>query len=142
MSSAGSTSKNTPRGRKPPNKPPKPTQHSDVSGHNSNKSNQPQPTQPSPAAKEPGVFQRVAETAAGVAVGSAVGNLFTSAISGLFGSKASSDSAATPDKPANEPNGCEREKLNFDHCIKEGDLTKCEELQKEYKECRVKYNLP
>lgn len=139
MSSSGSSSKKSPRGRKSPNEPKKLSQQSDTSGHNQQNSNKPQPTQTpnqNNAPQQPGMFQRVAETAAGVAVGSAVGNLVTSAVSGLFGS------SSTPDKPTEGKNECEREKMNFDHCLKEGDLAKCEELQKEFKECRAKYNLP
>lgn len=132
MSSSGSSSKKSPRSRKSPNEPKKSSQQSDTSGHN-------QPTQTpnqNNAPQQPGMFQRVAETAAGVAVGSVVGNVVTSAVSGLLGS------SSTPDKPTEGKNECEREKMNFDHCLKEGDLAKCEELQKEFKECRVKYNLP
>ncbi|KAJ6641307.1 Coiled-coil-helix-coiled-coil-helix domain-containing protein 10, mitochondrial [Pseudolycoriella hygida] len=135
-----SSSEKRPRGRKPPG-----------SSHNTNqKSNVPSPHPPQPpnVPKEPGIFQRVAETAAGVAVGSAIGNAITNVFSGLFGSgpkspTPSSETTSAADKPSSQINECERQRLNFVHCTeKETDLTKCEELQKEYKECRLKYNLP
>lgn len=143
-----SSSQKSPRGRKSPNKPQKPIQHNQTPDNSSKSppSNQPQPTPTqNDSTKQPGMFQRVAETAAGVAVGSAIGNLVTNGISSLFSSSSDSKTTAitTPEKSSEEKNACEREKLNFIHCTeKEGDVTKCEELQKEYKECRVKYNLP
>lgn len=137
-----SSSQKNPRGRKSPNQ----RQKSEPQKSQPNAS--PSPTQPSQnqasSPKEPGMFQRVAETAAGVAVGSAIGNFVTAGVSSLFGSSSTpnSDSKSTPSSDKSE-NSCERERLNFVHCTeKENDLSKCEELQKEYKECRLKYNLP
>lgn len=82
-----------------------------------------------------------------MAVRSATGNLVTNAVSGLFGSSACTDPKSTPsstsDKTADEKNAYERDKFNIIHCTeKETHLANCEELQKEYKECRVKYSLP
>lgn len=140
-----SSSQKSPRGRKSPNRPQNlpPSHHSDKP--HPNQPQQSQTPSQSDVVKPPGMFQRVAETAAGVAVGSAVGNLVTNAVSSLFGSSSSTDSKSVEStaKSADEKNVCEREKLNFIHCTeKEADLAKCEELQKEYKECRLKYNLP
>lgn len=128
-------------GRKSPNQQQKPSPQIHTPDQKSNN-----PLNQSNAPKEPGMFQRVAETAAGVAVGSAIGNLVTNAVSGLFGSSSDprSPQDPTPNMPAEEKKVCEREKLNFVHCTENSDsvnLANCEELHKEYEECRVKYNL-
>ncbi len=133
------SSQKAPRGRKSPNQQQKHQQH-DSSNTSPKQPSQTQTPNQSNTPKQPGMFQRVAETAAGVAVGSAIGNVFTSAVSGLFGSGSSSDPKSSSDK---SENACEKDKLNFIRCTEnENDLAKCEELQKEYKECRIKYNLP
>lgn len=153
---SSSTSRPRSRGRRSPergsNDPSSnPTPQKNQTENQKSNSSQPNPPQPNPpqqvqveTSKQPGTFQRVAETAAGVAVGSTVGNLVSNAVSGLFGS--SSTPSPTPSSTAVKPveiDPCEKQKLIFMHCTeKESDLTKCEELQKEYKECRLKYNIP
>ena len=113
------------------------------------------PTAPAPMQQmpqQPSMFQQMAATAGGVAVGSAIGHVAGSALTGMFGggSSAPAPAAAAPaPQPAapyygeaqahpQEPTGaCAYEIKQFLQCSQnQNDLTLCEGFNEALRQCR------
>ena len=107
----------------------------------------PAPAAVAPAAPaQPGLMAQMAATAGGVAVGSAVGHVAGSAITGMFSGGSSSAPAPAPAAPAplapaagpSEPTGpCAWEIKQFLQCSQtQYDITNCEAFNEALKECK------
>ena len=114
------------------------------------------PTAPAPMQQmpqQPSMFQQMAATAGGVAVGSAIGHVAGSAITGMFsgGSSAPAPAAPAPAAPQaaapyygeaqahqQEPTGpCSFEIKQFLQCAQnQNDLTLCEGFNEALRQCR------
>lgn len=121
----------------------------------------PVPVQAAPSAvgapQQPSMFQQMAATAGGVAVGSAVGHTIGAGLTGLFsgsGDKEAAAPAAAPAAPAqqqyfgnaaqpNEPQGpCTWEIKQFLQCAQgQSDLTLCEGFNEALRQCKTQHHL-
>lgn len=123
----------------------------------------PAPVQAAPSAvgapQQPSMFQQMAATAGGVAVGSAVGHVVGQGLTGLFsgsGDKEAAPAAAAPAAPAaqqqyyggsaaqpNEPKGpCSWEISQFLQCAQgQSDLTLCEGFNEALRQCKTQHHL-
>ncbi|KAK1826707.1 mitochondrial intermembrane space cysteine motif-containing protein MIX17 [Podospora conica] len=102
------------------------------------------PTAQAPTGQAPGLFAQMATTAAGVAVGSAVGHTLSSAVGGLFGgSSAPADAApqaAAPQDTNNSSwgNNCAGATQNFTKCMDDnsGNMNICGWYLEQLKACQ------
>ncbi|XP_023176477.1 coiled-coil-helix-coiled-coil-helix domain-containing protein 2 isoform X1 [Drosophila hydei] len=112
-----------------------------------------------PAPQQPSMFQQMAATAGGVAVGSAIGHTvghgLTSMFSGSGDKEAAAPAAAAPAAPqqqqpyygqqaqANEPQGaCAWEIKQFLQCAQgQSDLSLCEGFNEALRQCKVQHHL-
>ncbi|EDW07089.1 hypothetical protein AWZ03_011263 [Drosophila navojoa] len=112
-----------------------------------------------PAPQQPSMFQQMAATAGGVAVGSAIGHTvghgLTSLFSGSGDKEAAAPAAAAPAAPqqqqpyygqqaqANEPQGaCAWEIKQFLQCAQgQSDLSLCEGFNEALRQCKVQHHL-
>lgn len=113
--------------------------------------------QPAAAApQQPSMFQQMAATAGGVAVGSAVGHVVGAGITGMFSGSGDKEVAAAPAAAAapvqqygaatgtpNEPQGpCSWEIKQFLQCAQgQSDLTLCEGFNEALRQCKVQHHL-
>ncbi|VVT52052.1 uncharacterized protein SAPINGB_P003301 [Magnusiomyces paraingens] len=108
----------------------------------------PQPTAVA-APQQPGLFAQMATTAAGVAVGSAVGHTIGAGLTGLFSGSSSSSpaevqqapvAAAAPATTSQEPasRACEVDARNFTRCLDEnnGNMQICDWYLQQLKACQ------
>ncbi|KAH9525437.1 hypothetical protein Btru_001422 [Bulinus truncatus] len=121
----------------------------------------PVPAHPPPAApapmmaqpKQPGLFAQMAATAGGVAVGSAVGHVVGSAITGGMGGRSQQEAApapAAPAAPAAHPtynydpnsNPCQYQLQQFLECTQtQSDISLCAGFNEALKECKLRFGL-
>ncbi|KAJ8731404.1 hypothetical protein PYW07_004568 [Mythimna separata] len=98
--------------------------------------------------QQPSMFQQMAATAGGVAVGSAVGHVAGSAITGLFSGSGSEPARQEPAQPAAQtlnqyqnqtPQGpCAWEIKQFIECAQQQhDLTLCEGFNEALRQCKI-----
>ncbi|CAK1580249.1 unnamed protein product [Parnassius mnemosyne] len=113
------------------------------------------PTSPGPVhaqPQQPSLFGQMAATAGGVAVGSTVGHVAGSALTGLFGGGGSSDSVQQQQQPApvqssysqgQQPQGpCAWEIKQFIECAQQQhDLSLCEGFNEALRQCKVNNHL-
>lgn len=106
------------------------------------------------APQQPSMFQQMAATAGGVAIGSAVGHTLGAGITGLMsgGSKETEAHSAPPAAAApqqyngshpNQPEGpCSWEISQFLQCASgQSDLTLCEGFNEALRQCKVRHNI-
>merc|ERR1712071_434848 len=98
--------------------------------------------------QQPSMFQQMAATAGGVAVGSAIGHVAGSALTGMFGGGSSAPAPPAPQPAApyygeaqahpQEPTGaCAYEIKQFLQCSQnQHDLTLCEGFNEALRQCR------
>ncbi|KAK0749574.1 hypothetical protein B0T18DRAFT_437066 [Schizothecium vesticola] len=104
------------------------------------------PTAQAPTGQAPGLFAQMATTAAGVAVGSAVGHTLSSAVGGMFGGSSALEDAApaavaTQDSNNNNSswgNNCVGATQNFTKCMDEhsGNMNICGWYLEQLKACQ------
>ncbi|KAJ1796804.1 hypothetical protein LPJ59_003523 [Coemansia sp. RSA 2399] len=102
--------------------------------------------------RQPGMFAQMATTAAGVAVGSAVGHTMANAASSLFGGGSSSESAAQPQQQQMQPaaydqstgfqqpaRNCDVDAKSFTRCLEStnNDMTACQYYLDALKSCQA-----
>ncbi|XP_063536417.1 coiled-coil-helix-coiled-coil-helix domain-containing protein 2-like [Cydia strobilella] len=103
------------------------------------------------ASQQPSLFGQMAATAGGVAVGSAVGHVAGSALTGMFGGGGSSEPAPQQAAPAaapaynqgQQPTGpCAWEIKQFIECAQQQhDLTLCEGFNEALRQCKINNHL-
>ncbi|XP_055844769.1 coiled-coil-helix-coiled-coil-helix domain-containing protein 10, mitochondrial [Episyrphus balteatus] len=104
----------------------------------------------SPAPQQPSMFQQMAATAGGVAVGSAVGHVVGAGITGMFSGGGDKEAAAAPAPAAaapvqqyasqpNQPQGaCAWEIKQFLQCAQgQSDLSLCEGFNEALRQCKM-----
>lgn len=114
---------------------------------------------PAPAAvaqpAQPSMFQQMAATAGGVAVGSAIGHTVGAAVTGMFSGGGSSEQPAQAQQAApaptqqyqpiqgNEPQGpCAWEIKQFLQCAQgQADLSLCEGFNEALRQCKVQHHV-
>ncbi|KAF9180016.1 Coiled-coil-helix-coiled-coil-helix domain-containing protein 2 [Haplosporangium sp. Z 767] len=116
------------------------------------------PAQPTamaqPAPQQPGMFAQMATTAAGVAVGSAVGHTIGAGITSMFGGSGSSEAAPEPQQqqsvpqyqqpmynaavPASAAVSCETDAKAFTKCLEANgnDMSACQWYLEQLKACQ------
>jgi len=102
------------------------------------------PAQPLPAqGRQPGLFAQMATTAAGVAVGSAVGHTIGAAMSGGEGQQMEAAPAPAPVPQTQQQSvACQFELRQFLDCSQnQSDITLCQGLNEALRECRVRYGV-
>ncbi|KAI7903717.1 uncharacterized protein BX663DRAFT_507361 [Cokeromyces recurvatus] len=98
------------------------------------------------APQQPGLFAQMATTAAGVAVGSAVGHTLANGVSSIFSGGSSSEPVAeqpqqtfAPAQPANvSGNACEADAKAFTNCLEtsNNDISACQWYLEALKSCQ------
>jgi coiled-coil-helix-coiled-coil-helix domain-containing protein 2 len=100
---------------------------------------------PAPAAaqqpvqqRQPGLFAQMASTAAGVAVGSAVGHTLANGVSGLFGGSSEVAASGAPVEQEQRGANCEVDARNFTRCLDEngGNMQICDWYLQQLKACQ------
>jgi len=108
---------------------------------------------PAPAAvgqpRQPGMFAQMATTAAGVAVGSAVGHTIGAAMMGGGGRsedapapQAEQQAYSQPQNTQNQNNPCQYELKQFMDCAQgQHDITLCQGFNEVLKDCRLRFGV-
>ncbi|XP_014671356.1 PREDICTED: coiled-coil-helix-coiled-coil-helix domain-containing protein 2-like [Priapulus caudatus] len=96
--------------------------------------------------QQPGLFAQMATTAAGVAVGSAIGHTIGAAMTGGGGSSQPEAAAAAPAAPAQpqqpEFQPCSFEMKQFMECTQgQSDISLCHGFNEAFKQCRQSHGL-
>ncbi|XP_030382032.1 coiled-coil-helix-coiled-coil-helix domain-containing protein 2-like [Scaptodrosophila lebanonensis] len=112
-----------------------------------------------PQPQQPSMFQQMAATAGGVAVGSAIGHTVGHGLTSMFSGSGDKEAAAPaaaaappaqqqqyyaqPGQQANEPQGpCSWEIKQFLQCAQgQSDLTLCEGFNEALRQCKVQHHL-
>eukprot|EP00088_Acartia_fossae_P014024 TRINITY_DN1745_c0_g1_i5.p1 TRINITY_DN1745_c0_g1~~TRINITY_DN1745_c0_g1_i5.p1 ORF type:complete len:153 (-),score=58.28 TRINITY_DN1745_c0_g1_i5:46-504(-) len=110
------------------------------------------PMMAQPAPQQPSMFKQMAATAGGVAVGSAVGHVAGSALTGMFSGGGSNEAAAPPpaaaaapqqqyaQQPQQDQGPCAWEIKSFVQCAQtQPDITLCEGFNEALRQCK-QYN--
>ncbi|KAI9486091.1 MAG: hypothetical protein EXX96DRAFT_613928 [Benjaminiella poitrasii] len=139
---------------KPVTAPPPPSQQQAAAMTPTTPSNhlsQPQSVAAAPAPQQPGLFAQMATTAAGVAVGSAVGHTLANGVSSIFSGGSSSSSSSEPVATEQQPqqqafqpmtggggNACEADARAFTQCLEtnNNDMNACQWYLEALKSCQ------
>uniref|UniRef100_A0A1L8E2Y7 Putative gamma-subunitmethylmalonyl-coa decarboxylase n=1 Tax=Nyssomyia neivai TaxID=330878 RepID=A0A1L8E2Y7_9DIPT len=107
---------------------------------------------PAAAPQQPSMFQQMAATAGGVAVGSAIGHTVGHAMTGMFSGGSDKEVAQQPVQqqpvangypaPAQNNSPCSFEIDQFLQCAQgQADLSVCEGFNEALRQCKVRYNI-
>lgn len=99
--------------------------------------------------RQPGLMAQMATTAAGVAIGSAVGHTLGAALTGGGGGHSEAAPAPQEQPVYNQPQNtqpqtpCQFELKQFMDCAQnQHDITLCQSFNEVLKDCRVRYGVP